>query len=116
MPQGSVLSSLKMSQESDLPSWPGHQGWSGGPERLQATLRSLLSARRVVVQLQRRFVGNWPTTQSAPLRWLRKISFVAGRPPGQEGKSLACNIFKQRHCKTSEPCGITPAACKDFFG
>src|SRR5688572_10898827 len=103
MPQGFSHSSLNMSQASDLPSWPG-----GRTERLQATLRSLLLARRVVVQLQRRLVGNWPTTQSAPLRWLRNISLVADSPPGQEGKSLACDIFKLRHCETSKPCGITP--------
>ena len=44
----SVLAVMKVSQAGDRPSWPG-----GRTERLEATLRSLLLARRVVVRVQK---------------------------------------------------------------
>src|SRR5688572_17561821 len=45
-----------------MPSWPGHQGWAGGPERHQATSRSIRLARRVVDQIQTEYSGTGPTT------------------------------------------------------
>ena len=63
-------------------------GQEGRTERPQAISRSILLARRVVDQVREKFlVWIWSTTQSAPLRILRKISLVAASPPGQEARS-----------------------------